>query len=215
LTCLIFDSDGTLVDSELLNCRAMATELSNSGIVVSAETLAIDFRGWQLDALLGHLQKQQSVRLDEGFVARFRDRAFDIFKSELQPVEHVITALDQLPQRKCVASNGPQEKLELALRLTGLTDYFGGNVFSAYDVGSSKPEPGLFLHAAEKMGCPAHDCIVIEDSSVGIEAALAARMHAIFYTAGVLPPHADQSVISIDSMQQLPAAIAGAKASRL
>jgi HAD superfamily hydrolase (TIGR01509 family) len=76
----------------------------------------------------------------------------------------------------CVATNGPREKVELTLSLTGLRPYFPEHVFSAYEVGIFKPDPGLFLHAAKALGVAPQHCAVVEDSLPGIEAGLAAGM---------------------------------------
>ncbi|UES60287.1 HAD-IA family hydrolase (plasmid) [Roseibium aggregatum] len=68
-----------------------------------------------------------------------------------------------------------------AVKVSGLAKYFGSNLFSSYVVGSWKPEPGLFLHAARTMGFAPNSCIVVEDSSVGIQAAKAVGMVAMHY----------------------------------
>ena len=67
------------------------------------------------------------------------------------------------------------------LSATGLAEFFGENVFSSYDIGHWKPEPHLFLHAAERMGVAPESCVVIEDSESGLLAAEAAGMPAIHY----------------------------------
>lgn len=90
-------------------------------------------------------------------------------------------AIQQLDFEKCVASSGPINKIEKALSITGLLNYFNGNLFSSYEIGSWKPDSGIFLHAAKVMGFKPDECVVVEDSPVGIEAAKAAGMHAVLY----------------------------------
>ena len=75
-----------------------------------------------------------------------------------------------------VATNGPREKVELTLSLTGLLPLVGDRIFCAYDIGIFKPAPGLFLHAAEQLGVAPEYCAVVEDSLPGIQAGLAAGM---------------------------------------
>lgn len=55
--------------------------------------------------------------------------------------------------------------------------FFSGRIFSSYEVGVWKPDPGLFLHAAGALGVRPSDCIVVEDSGPGIAAGLAAGMN--------------------------------------
>lgn len=179
--CLLFDSDGTLVDSELLNCEAMSAELAELGIVDRAADLVQRYRGWMLNALLDDLRQRHQLPVDLGFTQRFRERASKHFSKHLQPIPHIASALSELDQPMCVASNAPLVKINLALSLTGLAGYFGSNVFSAYEINSWKPDPELFLHAAKTMGYQPSDCVVIEDSAVGIEAALAAGIDAVLY----------------------------------
>ena len=85
----------------------------------------------------------------------------------------------------CVASQGKRAKTELTLGLTGLRALFPDHaIFSAYDVPRGKPHPDLFLHAAGEMRSPAGSCVVIEDTTIGIRAALTAGMTAIGLAEG-------------------------------
>ena len=78
-----------------------------------------------------------------------------------------------------------------ALSITNLSYHFNGNLFSAYDIGLWKPDPGIFLHAAREMGfLPAH-CAVVEDSAVGIQAAIAAGMQPILFDPHNIHPAID------------------------
>ncbi len=65
--------------------------------------------------------------------------------------------------------------------MTGLKQFFGDNIFSAYEVGAWKPDPKLFWVAAEKMGFKPENCLVIEDSEVGVKGGLAAGMQVLHY----------------------------------
>jgi beta-phosphoglucomutase-like phosphatase (HAD superfamily) len=70
------------------------------------------------------------------------------------------------------------------LEITGLAPFFGDAIFSSSMVKRGKPAPDIFLHAAEKMGADPSHCVVIEDSPLGVEGAVAANMTAIGYTGG-------------------------------
>jgi beta-phosphoglucomutase-like phosphatase (HAD superfamily) len=75
-------------------------------------------------------------------------------------------------------------KLTHALGLTKLLEHFEGRIFSAYEVGSWKPDPGLFLHAAQTLGAHPSRCVVVEDSLPGVRAATAAGMRVLGFTGG-------------------------------
>lgn len=181
IQCIIFDCDGTLVDSEHLFNRALSEKLSGKGVNLSTENLVQRFRGLRLSKVLKQLETEHSVVLDEAFVADYRRLGDVLFKSELRACSGVIETLSEIKLAMCVASNGPVAKMQLALSLTGLASFFGANLFSAYQVNAWKPDPKLFLHAASVMGFEPAECLVLEDSLVGIDAAKAAGIKAILY----------------------------------
>lgn len=113
--------------------------------------------------------------------------------------------LRQLDRPYCVASSGPRDKIEHSLSITGLLGYFPGRIFSAYDVGSWKPDPGLFLHAAETMGVAPERCAVVEDSVLGVQAGVAAGMTVFGYApAGNASVLLDWGAIPFQTMDALP-----------
>jgi beta-phosphoglucomutase-like phosphatase (HAD superfamily) len=83
----------------------------------------------------------------------------------------------------CVASSGPRTKIEENLRTTNLYPHFVDKIFSAYEVNSWKPDPGLFLAAANHFGVAPKDCVVVEDSFVGVGAGIAANMTVLALNA--------------------------------
>jgi beta-phosphoglucomutase-like phosphatase (HAD superfamily) len=86
--------------------------------------------------------------------------------------------------RFCVASSGSHERIHAGHRKTGMDEWFEADrIFSSEDVGRGKPAPDLFLHAAERMGVPMARCAVVEDSPLGVQAALAAGMDVYGFTA--------------------------------
>jgi HAD superfamily hydrolase (TIGR01509 family) len=128
------------------------------------------------------IEQKLGKKLPLDFVAQFRARTAAAFERELLPVEGIETALDKIDLPICVASNGPLEKIKLALRVTNLLHRFEGRIFSSYEIGSWKPAPDLFLSAAKNMGVEAASCTVVEDSILGVRAGVAAGMRVLGYT---------------------------------
>lgn len=174
---VIFELDGTLVDSEKLGARALQELLP--GLNDTVDELVIRYRGWKLAEILRDIERRNALFLAEDFEPAYRHRSGELFASDLRPMEGVQAMLEELAQPCCIASSGPPAKIAQALALTGLAPYFGNRVLSAYLVGSWKPEPGLFLHAAKAMGYAPQRCVVVEDSTVGLDAAAAAGMRAL------------------------------------
>ncbi|MEM8857151.1 MAG: HAD family hydrolase [Chloroflexota bacterium] len=201
--CLIFDCDGTLVDSELLCHQGLAYELDKLGVYEDADSMMHRFRGWKLANIFEQIEEQHSIQLPNSFEPQYRKAMAKLFASELKPITGAHETLSRLPHVKCVASSGPMHKIIQALEVTNLRQFFDNHLFSAYDVGSWKPDPDLFLHAADQMGFNPDACVVIEDSLVGIQAARAAGMRAIFFNPNQINLPTFDKVEQIQKMSQL------------
>jgi HAD superfamily hydrolase (TIGR01509 family) len=178
---VIFDSDGTLVDSEILSAQVVVEMVAEQGITMDAEEALQRFRGCEFAKFLAALARDTGLTELDAFTHDFRVRSKARYAVELQAMPNAVALVQQLRVPKSVASNGPRDKLDVCLRAAGLIDYFPGQVFSAYEVGAWKPDPALILHAASAMGvAPAH-CLLVEDSVVGIEAGLAAGVFVVGY----------------------------------
>src|SRR5690606_28763900 len=100
-----------------------------------------------------------------------------------------------------LAVGSSSRNAKLILERTGLSEYFVGVVSDGTNITRSKPDPQVFLMAAEMVGENASDCWVIEDADAGIEAAKAAGMRAVFIGPAV-HPLADGHATSIDQMDR-------------
>ena len=181
IDCIIFDCDGTLVDSERLQCGLLCRLLEERGIRVAASEIEETYAGWDVAQVLRDLDERRGSGFGPEFVRQFRALEFADMRKSLQAMAGVEFTLDRLQVRKCVASSSPAEKIELALQVTGLKRFFDDAYFSAHEIRSWKPEPLLFLHAARRMGVSAEHCVVVEDSPVGVEAAIRANMDVFHY----------------------------------
>ncbi|WP_206613579.1 HAD-IA family hydrolase [Parahaliea mediterranea] len=200
---VIFDCDGVLVDSEYLCHVALSAALQDLGIDEPAQALYTEFGGVELARIFVAMERRHRVDLPAGFEARYRAGVQALFAERLQPVSGIESVLRQLTLPFCVASNGPRAKIEYSLGLTCLRGYFGERIYSAYEVGAWKPDPGLFLAAAGGLGVAPQHCLVVEDSPVGVRAARAAGMPVLRYCPDAGSDAGD--VPTIQRMAQLPA----------
>ena len=189
---LIFDCDGVLVDSEALACRTDAEVLTGLGIPTTADEIMSRFVGTSLKDMMAAIEAERGCRLPDDFAERLNRTLFARFETDLTPVPGVADALRALPHRRCVASSSAPERIALSLRITGLAPFFD-HIFSATQVRRGKPAPDLFLFAAAEMVFQPQDCLVIEDSKYGVQAARAAGMRVIGFTGGghCGPDHGD------------------------
>ena len=140
----------------------------------------------------------------------FELRVREVCERELEPVDGVIAALDAITVPSCVASSSSHAMLNFKLGLTGMAERFAGRIFSADDVAHGKPDPAVFLFAADSMAVQPYRCAVIEDSVSGVEAGLAAGMTVFAFSASVTSAQSLQrdDVIVFDSMHLLPELLA-------
>ena len=183
---VIFDCDGVLVDSEPIACRVMARELTALGYPLSPDDCQERFTGVSMKTVMAMIEADWGQALPAGFEDHLRDKDFEAFRAELEPVPGVEEMLADLDIRRCVASSGTPEKIRFTLTVTGLIGAFEPHLFSARMVEHGKPAPDLFLHAAQRMATPPEACIVVEDSVAGIQAARAAGMRVLGFAGGGL-----------------------------
>ncbi|WNZ13661.1 HAD-IA family hydrolase [Streptomyces sp. 11x1] len=214
---VVFDCDGVLVDSEKLSSQAMLEMAADEGIVLTPDAALAFIRGRKVATWVAELETRLGRSLAPDFVPEFRRRAAALFTVALRPVPDVPRMLDELTVPFCTASSAPRDKIEHTLGLTGLLPRFADRIYSAYEVGAWKPDPGLFLHAARDLGVPADRCVVVEDSLVGVQAAVAAGMTVFGYappengTAAVLGA---AGAVTFESMAALPALLTTGPARR-
>lgn len=210
--CLvIFDCDGVLVDGEQL---AVAIDVRAIGAlgwpITEAEVVERHLGRSNADVLADiaeHIGRPVPADWDEAWNAEYRR----IFDEQLEAVPGVAEAIKVLAAegfQTCVASSGSHEKMKRTLGKTGLWDFFVGRIFSATEVDRGKPEPDLFLYAAQEIGLPPNRCVVVEDSRYGVAGAKAAGMKAIGFAGGITPAtHLAAADMVITDMADLSSAV--------
>lgn len=178
----IFDCDGTLADSMPLHLRAW-----NAGLVAAQAPFHLDGKGFMsvagmaLRQTVEHWNETHTLQIDAETVMAAKNAYFEAHMNTIQPIESVAAfarACRESGVAVSVASGGTRDDVHEILRIIGLDDTFD-IVVTADDVRHSKPAPDLFLLAAEKMGIPPAECLVLEDSLLGIEAAKACGMDSV------------------------------------
>jgi HAD superfamily hydrolase (TIGR01509 family) len=203
---VIFDCDGVLVDTERIAVRIDVKVLQDLGWPLTEAEVVERFMGRSDAYMTAEIEAHLGRPLPPNWDERYRTWYREAWAAELEPVAGVVEALDAITAPTCVASSGTHEKMRFTLGLTGLYARFEGRIFSVDEVAHGKPAPDLFLHAAAKMSVPPADCVVVEDSRYGVQAARAAGMRAFGY-AGGLTPRAwleGPDTVVFDDMKQLP-----------
>ena len=174
--CIIFDCDGTLVDSEGITNQVIAEMAGELGIQMTGEEASAEFGGKTLDGVLYKMKEMSGKEIPDDWLPRVVQMVSDSWESKLRPVKGVREILKEMEIPVCVASNGEPTHVRHSLRLTKLYDFFGERIFTASEVKAPKPSPEIFLYASKKMGFKPNECAVIEDSVTGVRAAVKANM---------------------------------------
>jgi HAD superfamily hydrolase (TIGR01509 family) len=182
---LICDCDGVLVDSEVLACRIDAEELARRGFAgYPLDEVLRRFAGVSQSDMITIIEGETGRSLGTNFSATVASRVEQALREELSALPGAGAVLASLAMAKCVASSSAPLKLDLALTVTGLKEYFAPHIFSSVLVERGKPAPDLFLYAARQFGASPERCCVIEDSIAGVTAARAAGMSVIGFVGG-------------------------------
>lgn len=181
---IIFDCDGVLVDSEVIFNQVLSDDLSERGLKLDlAQTMAL-FVGGSMESVESKV-KDRGIDIEDDWIENIYSKVMTRLDAGVDPVAGIpelLAYLKKINMPFCVASNGPVTKMELTLGQNDLLPYFEKSVFSAYDIKSWKPEPGLFLHAANQFSTKPENCLVIEDSDNGTRAAQNAGMPCLGYS---------------------------------
>jgi HAD superfamily hydrolase (TIGR01509 family) len=181
---VIFDCDGVLIDSEILYCKIDAEEFTRAGYPIDAVAFARKFVGISFDTTLKMVAEERGEPLPDEVAARVNERCETVIPAELKAVKGIAALLDRIGIPFCVASNTATERLRWNLEIAGLLKRFDPHVYSAKMVARGKPAPDLFLYAAKQFDAAPDRCLVIEDSTVGVGAAVAAGMPVLGFVGG-------------------------------
>ena len=173
---VLFDCDGVLADSEGLVNRLVAEELTARGWPISAEQCRETFLGMALPAMLPVIEARVG-RLPSRWPEMLSVRIAAAMCREAEPVPGALDAVRAVAGAGlpvAVASNSARAELDAKLDRLGLAAVFGGRVFSFEDVARPKPAPDIYLAAALACGAAPGDCVVVEDSLLGVRAGVGA-----------------------------------------
>ncbi len=180
---ILFDMDGVLVDSEPLFLSAINRLLGEEGVEpVSVQENEEFLIGTTIDETWRQLKIHRPLPLPAAeYIRRYDDIVRQVMAEELAPqpgVRELLAVCRQRGLAKAVASSSLHMWVDLKLNAIGLTGAFDA-VLGGDDVSRGKPEPEIYLKAAAQMGVPPEQCIAIEDSPIGIAAAVASGAYTI------------------------------------
>ncbi len=183
---IIFDCDGTLVDSEYLNNKVTADVLTEYGLKgYTAETCLRDFAGRDWKSIKSIIDEKENIDLPRYVIENYITTVQQKMPQFLKPIRGAVDFVQEVSRKYkiCIGSNGERSNVTKSLELMGFNSFFNDdNIFTKIQVEKAKPAPDLFLFAAQKMGVEPSKCLVLEDSIYGATAGVAANMDVIGFT---------------------------------
>src|SRR5271163_1601421 len=196
---VLWDLDGTLVDSEQYHWLAWRDTMAAEGVELTHDQFLKTF-GLRNDAIVPQwIPNATPERIDQIAIAKEQLYRRLVREGGLEPLpgaRHWIERLARDGWRQAIASSAPRENVDVVLAVIGLAPYFQA-IVSAEDVTLGKPDPQVFLTAAERLGSSPAQSIVVEDAPAGIEAARRAGMASIGVRRHGSPLPADLAVSSL------------------
>ncbi len=185
---ILFDCDGVLVDSEKIYVDVEREHLARLGLHYGLDEYMDRFQGLGGPDFRAALDKDHRALgkgpLPETFGEDLDKATLERMNRELTDISGIKQLLDAYGGPRAVASSSRLQRLIHKLQHTGLYDYFAPHVYSGEQVENGKPAPDLFLFAAHNLGVDPAAALVIEDSSNGVKAGLAAGMTVWGFVGG-------------------------------
>lgn len=203
LAAVLWDLDGTLVDSEKLHWEAWQRTMAAEGLSITWEQFKATF-GRRNDSFVPEwlgagATAERVARVGDAKEACYRRLVQERGLKAAPGAAAWVERLHRRGWRQAIASSAPRANVEVMLDALGLRPYFEVTV-AAEDVTVGKPDPEVFLTAAARLRIPPQRCVVVEDAPAGIEAARRAGMRSIFLRRGEAAAQADLVVASLEEL---------------
>lgn len=180
---LIFDCDGVLIDSEIIAAQVMVEVLDKFGINITVDYYLRNCTGKTYSGLRVELAEEFNTPLPSQFLKEVTIEVDIRLNTQLQPIKGIHKVLESTSLPKSVVSNSDVYQVEHAINHVNIAHHFD-HLFSSQMVDKPKPDPGVYLLAAEKLDTNPQNCLVVEDSIAGATAALGAGMNVIGFLGG-------------------------------
>lgn len=208
LKLVIFDCDGVLVDGEQLSTAQMAAEARKYGWDLSDEEAHKIFTGGELAKIGQQIAQKTGKKLPEDWDMMMQQRIVTMMKTDAETVdgaENMLNSVIDLGLPIRVGSNSSGAEMEAKFASTGLDEVLEDHrIHSGRDLEMPKPRPDIYLHAAKQEGVPPTNCIVLEDSDAGVEAARRAGMACVLLRPLDKPAPEWPGLLRIDHLSQFP-----------
>lgn len=176
---VLFDNDGTIVDSEIIAVRTTLGLLAEYGFQMSEQEYSRRFPGLLERDIINIISREYGIQVSDDYLSRVRAAHAETFKRELRAISGMPSIFRKMKAPKSMVSNGSVRHVEQCLRKVRLLSALNGHIFSAEHVEKPKPHPDVYHYASEKLQLQPADMLVVEDSPTGVMAAKKAGLRVV------------------------------------
>jgi HAD superfamily hydrolase (TIGR01509 family) len=176
---VLFDNDGTIVDSEIIAVRIMLRHLQAHGLEMDEQTYSKRFPGLLERDILHIARTEYKMVIPEDFMKGVHAEYWEEFDRSLCAIKGMDEVFRKVKLPKSMVSNGSVKHVERSLTKVQLREALDGEIFSAEHVERPKPFPDVYFHALKTLSLNPEDVLVVEDSPTGVQAARDAGVKVI------------------------------------
>lgn len=184
LEAIVFDMDGVISRTSRYHTEAKKQQLEKYGITVEKEEIEERFAGVSSEIMFRKIFDEHGVEEDHREAAEEKRGIYrELIEGNIEPVEGALELIEELEEdyKLALASSSTKENIEKVLEALDIKEKFEATVSAKEEGVKSKPDPGIYLKAAERIGVNPENCVAIEDGKKGMESAKAAGMTVVAF----------------------------------
>jgi beta-phosphoglucomutase-like phosphatase (HAD superfamily) len=191
---LLFDNDGTLVDTEIIAVRAFLELLRAYDFEMHETEFSRRYTGLLEKDILAHLHQEYGVAVAPNFRETLHQKHQEGFEKHLKPISGMPHIFKNVKVPKSMVSNAQARHVDYCLRRMDIFASLDGQIFSAEHVTNPKPAPDVYLHALTTLQHTPQEVLAVEDSIAGVKSAVAAGIRVVGFlgAAHSYPDHRAQ-----------------------
>jgi beta-phosphoglucomutase len=213
IEAVIFDMDGVISRTSRYHTEAKKRQLEKYGISLEKEEIEERFAGVSSEIMFRKIFDEHGVEEDYREAAEEKREIYrELIEGNIEPVEGVLELIEELEEnyKLALASSSTEENIEKVLEALDIKEKFEATVSAKEEGVRSKPDPEIYLEAAERIGADPENCVAIEDGKKGMKSAKAAGMTVVAYVDDTEKDYpadtetSDLASIDVEKLEEIP-----------
>ena len=206
IKAVIFDLDGTLLDNNEVHFKAWKKYLKDSGLEMSDDDFKKNISGRTNKDAVAHIYKKELTEEEASVYYLKKEEIYrKMYEADIEPITGLHDFLKDLDNHgiiMAIATSGIQVNIDFMFDYVPIKKYFK-KIISSADISKGKPDPEIFLKAAEALNIPPENCIVFEDSIAGVWSGKSAGMKVVALTTTHAPEELKEADLVIKDYTEI------------